>query len=138
MTIFVDLFTLYLKEHVISCLSFANLLVAYKTRARPLHDQAGLPRYGPYSDGASASQQERPRRKNYQFMSTVGCKTCDELVNACKRSARDRMNFVLASKKDAAQLTLERKKTTDALLAHLRQDHADFVGNAGSSGRLPW
>jgi hypothetical protein len=136
-TIFVDLFTLYFKEHVMSCQSFANLLAAYKTRAHPLHDQASLPRYEPYSDGALGSEQERPRRKNSQFMSTVGCKTCDELVNACKRSARDHMNFVLASKKDAAQLALERKKTTDALLAHLRQDHADLVGKAGSSGRLP-
>ena len=95
-------FTLYFKEHVMSCQSFANLLAAYKTRARPLHDQAGLPRYGLYSDGASLSEQERTRRKNSQFMSTVGCKTCDELVNACKRSARYHMNFVRASKKDAA------------------------------------
>ena len=28
-------------------------------------------------------------------MSTVGCKTCDELVDVCKRSALENMNFWL-------------------------------------------
>ena len=81
-------------------------------------------------------------------MSTVGCKTCDELLDVCKRSARDHMNFVLKVSgagvddalpvsKEAARLALERKETRDALLAHLSQDHADLVGKAGSSMRLP-
>jgi hypothetical protein len=81
-------------------------------------------------------------------MSTAGCKKCDELLNVCKRSARDHMNFVLnvsgavgddalLASKEAARLARERKETRDALLEHLRQDHADLVGKAGSSMRLP-
>ena len=76
-------------------------------------------------------------------MSPVGCKTCDELVDVCKRSARDHMNFVLnvsgavgddalLVSKEAARLARECKETRDALLAHLRQEHADLVGKARS------
>ena len=81
-------------------------------------------------------------------MSTVGCKTCNELVDVCKRSARDNMNFwlkvsgaagddALLASKEAARLARECKETRDTLLAHLLQDHADVVGKAGSSMRLP-
>lgn len=76
-------------------------------------------------------------------MTTVGCKTCDELVDVCKRSARNYMNFVpkiseavgddaLLASKEAARLARECKETRDALLAHLRQEHADLVGKARS------
>ena len=81
-------------------------------------------------------------------MSMAGCKTCDELLDDCKRSARDHMNFVLnvsgsvgddalLASNEAARLARECKETRDALLAHLLQDHADVVGKAGSSMRLP-
>ena len=81
-------------------------------------------------------------------MSKAGCKTCDELLDVCKRSARDHMNFVLnvsgavgddalLASKEAARLARERKETRDALVEHLRPDHADLVGKAGSSMRLP-
>jgi hypothetical protein len=54
------------------------------------------------------------------------------------------MNFVLnvsgaigddalLASKEAARLARERQETRDALLAHLRQDHADLVGKAASS-----
>lgn len=76
-------------------------------------------------------------------MSTVGCKTCDELVDVCKRSARAHMNFLLnvsgtagddavPASKEAARLAWECKETRNALLAHLRQEHADLVGKARS------
>ena len=77
-------------------------------------------------------------------MSKVGCKTCDELVDVCKRSAQDHMNFVLnvsgtsggdtlLASKEAGRLARECKATRDALLAHLRQEHVDLVGKARSS-----
>jgi hypothetical protein len=82
-------------------------------------------------------------------MSTAGCNTRDELLDVCKRSARDHMNFVLnvsgavgddalLASKEAARLARERKETRDALLEHLRQDPADLVGKAGASMRLPF
>jgi hypothetical protein len=81
-------------------------------------------------------------------MSTVGCKRYDEWVDVCERSARDYMNFVLnasgavggdalLASKEAARLARECKQNRDALLAHLRQEHAELVGRAGSSTRLP-
>jgi hypothetical protein len=42
----------------------------------------------------------------------------------------------LASK-EAARLAQERKQTRDALLAHLRQEHADLVGKATLFTSLP-
>jgi hypothetical protein len=77
-------------------------------------------------------------------MSVVGCKTWDELLDICKRSARDHLNFVLnvsaaigdgalLASKEAARLARRCNETRDALLAHLRQEHADLVGKAGSS-----
>ena len=74
-------------------------------------------------------------------MSVVGCKTWDELLDICKRSARDHLNFVLnvsaavgdgavLAPKEAARLARRCKETRDALLAHLRQKHADLVGKA--------
>ena len=66
-------------------------------------------------------------------MSMVICKTCDELVDACERSVRDHMNFLRASKREATRLARKRKENRDALLAHLRQKHADVVGAARSS-----
>ena len=76
-------------------------------------------------------------------MSTMGCKTCDELVDVCKRSARDHLNFALnalgavgddaqLASKEAARLARECKQTRDALLAHLLQEHVDLVGKARS------
>ena len=73
-------------------------------------------------------------------MSVVGCKTWDELLDICKRSARDHLNFVLnvsaaigdgalLASKEAARLARRCKETR----AHLRQEHADLVGKAGSS-----
>jgi hypothetical protein len=81
-------------------------------------------------------------------MSTVGCKTCDEFLDVCKRSARNHMNFLLTvsgavgydallASEEAARLARERKQTRDALLAHLHQEHADLVGEARSSMSLP-
>ena len=67
------------------------------------------------------------------LMSTVICKTCEELVDACKHSVRDHMNFLRASKRETARLARKRKEDRDALLAHLRQIHADVVGDARSS-----
>jgi hypothetical protein len=77
-------------------------------------------------------------------MRTVGCKMCDELVDVCKRSARDHMNFLLnvsgtvgddalLASKEAARIARKCTETRDALLAHLRLEHADLVGKAGSS-----
>jgi hypothetical protein len=76
-------------------------------------------------------------------MSTVGCKGCNELVDACKCSAQGYMSFVLnvlgavgddalLASKGAARLARECKETRNALLAHLRQEHPELTAKSGS------
>ena len=76
-------------------------------------------------------------------MSTLICKTCDELLDICKRSARDHLNFVLnvlgavgddavLASKEAARLARRCEETRDALLAHLRQEHSELIAKSDS------
>ena len=76
-------------------------------------------------------------------MSTVGCKGCNELVDACKRSAQGYMSIVLnvlgavgddalLASKEAVRLAQACKETRDALLAHLCQEHRELAAKSGS------
>ena len=123
------------------CESCTKLVAAYKHAVGLYTTSASEITTLVSSDGALASAEERPRHTRSLFMRTVGCKTCDELVDVCKRSARDHMNFLLnasgtvgddapLASKEAARIARKCKETRDALLAHLRLEHLHVVGGS--------
>jgi hypothetical protein len=74
----------------------------------------------------------------------MSCQTCDDLLAACKRSARNHMNFVLnvsgamgddvlLASQEAARMARECEETRQALSAHRRQHGLDPSSKAASS-----